>query len=287
MGGSVLLGIAAAAAASTAANCGVILQAAEARRQPSSAALRPSLLLRLARRPRWVAGTALTALCLPLQAAALIVAPITVVQPALALGLIVLLPLSRRMLGERIGQREIAGALAVTFGVALAAAMAPHHTGSDRIGSTGAVVLAVLTGLIALPYARRSGAWRRGDAIAASAGLGYAVAAIAANLFGAAATSGHVLAAVAWAGGIALTSIVATTSEMSALQVRPASQVVPVLIGAETLVPVALAPLVAGEAWGATAAGALGLAAGVVLVLAGGVTLASSPRTTRLLTAEA
>ena len=53
----VLAGMAAAAGAAVCFDGAVILQAQEARRFEPEHALRPSLLVRLARRPRWVVGT--------------------------------------------------------------------------------------------------------------------------------------------------------------------------------------------------------------------------------------
>ena len=78
------VGIAVALVAVFANAFAIVLQAAETRRAPLSDAGRPSLLVRLARRPRWLAGTALLVAAWPLQVLALALAPITVVQPLLA-----------------------------------------------------------------------------------------------------------------------------------------------------------------------------------------------------------
>src|SRR4029077_11559452 len=77
------------------------LQALEARRTPAETALRASLLFRLVRRPMWLLGTAAGLIAWPIQAVALSLASIAIVQPALGLGLIVLLILGARMLHER------------------------------------------------------------------------------------------------------------------------------------------------------------------------------------------
>ena len=83
---SLLLGVTAACAASTMYNLGIALQAIEARVSPPELGMRLSLVAGLLRRPRWLAGTLLTILGWPLQTAALLLAPLTVVQPALAFG---------------------------------------------------------------------------------------------------------------------------------------------------------------------------------------------------------
>src|SRR3954468_5259904 len=69
------------------------LQALEARRTPRSTALRASLIVRLARRPLWLAGTAAGVLAWPMQAAALALGSVALVQPAQGFGLVVLLVL--------------------------------------------------------------------------------------------------------------------------------------------------------------------------------------------------
>ena len=51
-----IIGLAAAAAASVAFNVGIVLQALDAREAPADEGLRLSLLARLLRRKRWVAG---------------------------------------------------------------------------------------------------------------------------------------------------------------------------------------------------------------------------------------
>src|SRR5207302_5188877 len=104
------------------------VQALEARRSPVETALRASLLEGLVRRPLWIAGTAAGLIAWPLQAVALSLASVAIVQPALGLGLIVLLVLGVRLLHERVGLREIAGAVMITAAIAVIGWAAPAHT---------------------------------------------------------------------------------------------------------------------------------------------------------------
>ena len=67
--GTVILGAVLACSASLLYNVGLALQALDAREAPAEESLRPALLLRLVRRPRWLAGTGLNLLGWPLQAA--------------------------------------------------------------------------------------------------------------------------------------------------------------------------------------------------------------------------
>ena len=99
MDGELALGFALALAAACCYETGYALQALEARRAPPERALRPSLVGHLLRRPVWVGGIALALLGWPLQIAALSQAPLTLVQPVLALGLLLLLALGVRVLG--------------------------------------------------------------------------------------------------------------------------------------------------------------------------------------------
>src|SRR5215213_9118997 len=115
---SVVLGVALACLASCLFNAGIALQALEARQVPRDLGLKLSLIGRLVRRPRWLAGTALNALALPTQTAALLLAPLTAVQPADAAGLLLLLFLGSRVLGERVGMRELGAVGAIVAGIA-------------------------------------------------------------------------------------------------------------------------------------------------------------------------
>ena len=79
-----LAGTALAVAAATMFGLGTVLQAEIAATAPAADALRVRLLVRLARSPRWLAGAVVTLVGWALQVAALLLAPVTVVQPALA-----------------------------------------------------------------------------------------------------------------------------------------------------------------------------------------------------------
>src|SRR5665647_1478540 len=101
-----VLGIAAAVGASTLYSLGIALQAMDAKQAPHEEHLRLALAWGLIRRARWLLGTRLSILGWPLQVIALLLAPLVVVQPALAAGLLVLLFRGERMLGERAGKYE-------------------------------------------------------------------------------------------------------------------------------------------------------------------------------------
>src|SRR5215210_6067352 len=124
----VALGFAVAVGAAACYEASYAMQALEARSVGSTHELRASLLVRLARRPRWLAAIALALLGWGLQIAALGLAPLTLVQPTLALGLLLLLYLSHRVLGEPVSRRDVLGVIAITVGVAAIGLSAPERT---------------------------------------------------------------------------------------------------------------------------------------------------------------
>src|SRR5256714_15692299 len=151
----VLLGLAAAAAASVAFNVGVVLQARDARREPAEEGLRLSLLAHLLRRKRWLAGFLLGAVGFGLQVLALALAPFVVVQPVLAAGLLLVLYLGVRMLGERVGRAEIAGVVGVIAGIGLLTWGMPTGTETARSSAAVISVMAAMTLVAVIPFALR------------------------------------------------------------------------------------------------------------------------------------
>ena len=284
----VALGIAAAVGASALYNASIALQALEAREVAAEHSLRPSLLGRLVRNRRWLGATALGLAGWPLEIGALLLAPLTVVQPCLASGLILLLWLGAKKLGERPGRREWVAVAAIVLGVLGVALAAPDRT-TDHAG-VGAIALALV--LIAIPIAapyvlrmrfgdspRQSGV-KIGSAIGTlaviSAGCGYAWTAIASKLLTDELAAGSLLVAVVWLASAGASEGLALLSEMSALQRRAATHVAPVMFAVQVLVPVALAPLIFGESWSSTPLGGAVLMASMAVAVGGTVLLAGS-----------
>jgi drug/metabolite transporter (DMT)-like permease len=233
----------------------------------------PRLLQRLARRPRWLAATALAALGWPLQLAALALAPLTLVQPALASGLIVLLVLGTTVLHEHVGRTEIAGAVAIISGVAVLAFAAPERSTQTAGTAALAATLGVLGAIALLPFAIRDS----GRLSTAAAGAAFACTGVTSKLVSDALAHGAALAVVGWAALTGAVVLAGLRNDMSALQRLPATRVAPAILAIEVIVPVALAPLIFGERWGSEwPAIVLGLA----LVTAGIVPLASASAVT-------
>jgi drug/metabolite transporter (DMT)-like permease len=284
MSASTGAGLVVAAAAAACYETGYAFQALEARGVPTRHALRVSLLGQLVRNARWLGATALSLLGWPLQVLALSLAPLAVVQPTLALGLLLLLFLGARVLGERIGRRELAAVALIVAGIAGLAVAAPER--STITGGTGmTIAIAALAALALAPYAMRA----RGVGLLAVVATGAAdsVAALAAKL-----VAGD-LADSRWAATLLVVAVaagagaLATLSEMSALQRLPATRVAPIVLAFQIAVPVIVVAAVGGEDWGSTPLGGAVLAAGLLAVVAGAVVLAASPPVSTLIAAPA
>jgi drug/metabolite transporter (DMT)-like permease len=278
-------GVAVAVGAAAAYESAYVLQALEARRTDGGARLHAGLLGRLVRRPVWVAGTALSGAGALLQVLALTLAPLTVVQPTLALGLVLLLVLSALVLHERIGRRELAGVGAVVCGVTAVALLAAPGLGSSGDPLGVALLALVLGSTVAIPFVWRA---RLRDArlrvLAAAAGDAWA--AIGLKLVADALDRGAIVVAAIWALSAAAAGFLALTAEMSALQRIAATRVAPVVVSAQVLVPVIAGPLVFDEPWADTIPERIGVGLAVAAVAAGAALLGASPAVADVLVAE-
>jgi drug/metabolite transporter (DMT)-like permease len=268
--------MAAACAASAMYNVAIALQALEARDVPAEHGLRPKLLLQLMRRRRWLAGAALNLLGWPVQTVALLLAPLTVVQPCLAAGLLLLLAIATRVLHEQVGRREILAILAIIVGVVGLGLSAPHRTTNEANADTLAIVLGVIGSLALLPYLVSIVRRATGLPVAISAGLGFAWSSISTKLLSDGLDSGDWGAIIGWAAATGIAAAIATASEMTALQSRGATEVAPLVFVIQLLVPAVLAPVLVHEPWGSTPLGGAVLAVSLLVVAAGSALLASS-----------
>lgn len=255
-------GVLAAAVAAACFDGGLAIQALDARAEPHEHALSPRLLARLVRRKRWVLATALAFAGWPFHLLALGLAPLSLVQPTLALGLVLLLYLGHRVLGERIGRIEILAVGGVVGSVAVLAWAAPeetsHHASATRI-AIGLVPLALVALLpLLLP---RVGVRPPSSVLPFASGAAYAFTGVASKLLVDDFRAGAVDGVVLWAAIIGMLGFAGLLLEMSALQLQPATHVGPNVFVIQVMVPVLLAPLVSGESWANTP-----LSGGVILM---------------------
>jgi hypothetical protein len=274
---SLLIGILLAAGASTLYSVGVAVQALDARETAQRHTLRISLLAHLMRRMRWLAGTGMTVLGWPLQILALGYAPLVVVQPALACGLLVLLAAGDRLLGEPPGRRELISVAAIVAGVAGIAALAPRHTTQHVHGVAVYVVLTLLGAAAFTPFILALIGRQVANLTMIGAGLGFAWSGLVNQFVADAAENGHWLTAITWALGAAVAAVVGLTAEMSALQRRPAILVAPIVFVVQTLVPVLLAPLVLHSSFLDSPLSGVPLLGCLMILLIGATVIARSP----------
>ena len=274
---SLLVGVLLAAGASTLYSLGIAVQALDARETPPQHALRLSLLTQLVRRARWLAGTAMTVAGWPLQILALAFAPLVVVQPALASGLLVLLLAGERLLGEPPGRRELASIAAIVAGVAGIAALAPRHTTHHVHGVSVYIVLSLLGVAAFTPFLLQLAGRTMANVTMVGAGLGFAWSGLVNQFVADAARNGHWGTAASWAVGAAAAALVGLTCEMSALQRRPAILVAPVVFVVQTLIPVLLAPLVVHSSFLDSPLSGVPLLGCLFVLLGGATVIARSP----------
>jgi drug/metabolite transporter (DMT)-like permease len=198
------------------------------------------------------------------------------VQPALAVGLLLLLALGVRMLGERVGRRELLATCAIIAGVAGASIAAPEESSSHADALGLALVLVPLGALAAAPFSLPR---CPPSLMVLGAGCAYAWTSLSAKILADELSSGALLVGLAWLAGIGVAALLGLLAEMSALQRRPAVFVV------QVVVPVAVAPLIGGESWGATPLHGAVIVASLLVVVTGAVALMRSPAVSLLLAA--
>ena len=130
-----------------------VLQQTQAARQDPGAAGGDSFVLQLLRRPLWLLGLLAYVAAYGLQAWAVSLGPVVVIQPLIAAQLVFALVLDSLFTGRKAGTREWLGAIAVTLGLTGfivgtdPSAGDPDSTPTRWLVATGATVLCVLLAL--------------------------------------------------------------------------------------------------------------------------------------------
>lgn len=268
------IGLACGLVASVLFNLGIALQAIEARRTSPEEALRTSLLIDLLRRPRWVVGLLLGGLGVVFEVVAFANAPFIVIEPLLSAGLLVLLAVGVKEMGETPDRRTLLGVLAIIAGTALIAWGAPSHSEQHRGPVTVVVVMGALLAVSLTPFLCRGTRFDTPMHANLGAACGFAATNLATKLLADDLGGGRYVEAVAWAAFALFAGITATISGMTALQRRPATTMVPVSTAVQTFLPVALEPLFLTENWRSAEGEGLLLVAGLVVMVVGTVLVA-------------
>lgn len=265
-----LIGLLAALLASAMFNYGLVLQAFDARGAPREQELSFSLLWTLLHERRWVTGLTLNVLGFPFQILALALAPFVVVLPALSVGLLLLLALGVKVLGEHVGRLEIAGVVAIIAGMGLIAWGAPDQVESVRSVASATIVLAAMVGVALAPLALRGTRFDHATFVVVASGIGFGALGISSKLI-AEDLGDDDLRVVIWLAVTGLIVLVSMVTQMTAFQRRPATTVVPTIFAVQTFVPILLAPLYLDVEWNTMALSGVPLVAGLLSVLAGSV----------------
>lgn len=277
-----LAGLAAAILAAILFNVGIALQAIEARRAPRKLALKVGLLGHLLRRRVWLLGAALGIAGIVPQLIALAYAPFAVVQTALTGGLVLLLFIAVRYLGESVDRTALIGVGLLITGVALVSWGAPEHAEAHR-DLLAPILVVAGTALVGYsPFILRRFGVEHGLLLAIASGVGFAGANIATKLASDAVGSGRWPSAVGWGVALVVLGGGATVTSMSAIQRAAATMVIPVSTAVQTFLPVVLEPLFLREHYGSLATQLLPVAAGVVIAVAGVALVGRDPAVSEL-----
>jgi drug/metabolite transporter (DMT)-like permease len=158
---------------------GTVLQQRAGVSEPSAGA-HSGLVLRMARRPVWVAGIVADGLGFVAQATALSIGRLAVVQPLLVTSVVFAIPLGVRLSGQRVTRGEIIAAALVVIALVgfLSLASPSGGVGEARVRDwlVAALVVAVVCAPLVL-LGRRGPAPRRAALLGTAAGILFALSA--------------------------------------------------------------------------------------------------------------
>jgi drug/metabolite transporter (DMT)-like permease len=284
-GAGVLIGIGASLMAALLLSSGTVLQAIDSRRVSSEHCLQLSLLGRLLRRPMWLLGTVIGYLAFPFELLALHHAPLVLVQPVHALGLLVVLAAGVRFMRERVSAVELAGVAAIIVGLGMVAWGSPVGADTEISDAALAGMSIALTLVSFTPFVigRRCGR----SVLILSAALGFAGANLAVKGFSDHLGTHGYLIALGYLAIAAVGSIVGVLNQMSAFQRHRAVEVVPITFAIPTFLPAVLGLLVLHEHWATAAMAGAPFAAGGFLLAMGTATLGRAGAVTSIASAAA
>lgn len=228
-----------------------VLQQWEAELQPPQRALRPSLVARLATRPRWLLGLGFDGAGYVCQWIALSHGSLVVVQPLLVVSLLVALPVKARLAPYRMRPWDWSGAVLTTAGLGLFLVVsrpAPGYAGAPP--STWVALLcivALVAGALVLLGRGSSPRWRSmafGTAGGLVFGANAALTKTSAHLL----SQGPVTLLCSWEPYVMLVGGAAgMVLSQSAFQAGPLDASLPSLTATDPLVSVVIGALAFGE----------------------------------------
>lgn len=277
---SLPLGLVASLGAAFLLSSGTVLQAIDCRRVPSELGVRLSLLGRLLRRPVWLLGTVIGYLAFPLQLVALHSAPLVLVQPVHACGLLLVLAAGVRLMRERVGAAELLGVASIIVGVGLVAWGSPAGPDSELSDPVLGGVALTLTMLSFTPFVlgRRCGRM----VLLLGAAFGFAGANLAVKGFSDHLGAHGYVIALGYLAIAAVGSIAGVINQMSGFQRYRAVDVVPMTYAIPIFLPMALGAVILNEHWASAAMAGAPFAAGGALLMLGTAAVARASAVTRI-----
>jgi len=270
------IGVPASIGAAMLLSGGTVLQALEARLVEHHHGLKPSMFGRLLVRRRWVLGTIIGYLAFPLQLLALAHAPLVVVQPLHACGLLLLLAAGVRLLSEHVHVPEALGAAAIAAGIAVISWAAPRGTDKPVNQVVFAVVAIGLLAVALIPYLVRRQRGRK--ALTLSAAIAFAAANMATKGISDRIAAHDYAIAFAYLVLAGAGSAIGVLSQMTAFQRHRAVEVVQLTFSIPTFLPALLGLAVLHERWATAVDGGFPFGVGIaVLIIATAVVSRSSP----------
>ncbi len=227
-----------------------VLQHSAASVEPTHHSLRPSLLLRLVTRPRWLLGVAVDLTAYGLQFAALSYGSLVLVQPLLVSGLLFALPLGAVVRHKRMTRSEWIGALAVFTGVTVFLLVASPSKGKPDPSSLAWFLLFVSTlgiaGALVVAAGRHTS--RRTMYLAGATGMFYGLTAALTKSTAHLVSIGVFWTLTQWPPyALIAVALVSLLVGQSAFQSGPLSSSLPVLAVVDPIVSIMIGALAFGE----------------------------------------
>jgi drug/metabolite transporter (DMT)-like permease len=236
------------------------------------------LLLRMARRPVWVAGIACDILGFVAQAAALGLGALAVVQPLLAISVVFALPLGVKLSGQRINRGEVVAAVLVVAALAVFLTIA-NPSGGHSEGPVGDWLLVggacVAISAVLAMLGRRGPAPRRAALLGTAAGILFAMSAALTKAVVDDLNTGVLSVLASWElYALAVVGYVSMTINQLALNTGALAPTVASSTAVDPIASVVIGLTVFRETLHTTSAKAIGTAAALILALVGMTVLA-------------
>lgn len=274
-------GALAAITASVLFSTGLVLQSLEARTIPGEHSLRLSLIKRLLRHRRWVAGCLVMVAGFGFHVVGLLLAPLSIVQPSLTAGLVVLIVAGARHDAEPVHAREMLAVTAVALGIVGVTLTASQRTTLSAGPVRLALTLGPLAAVAIAPYALAVRNSRHGLLVGISATVGagaaYSLTGLTTKLVSDRVAAGDWPGVVLWLAITASSAGLALLDQTTALQRRGVKEVGVVIYVMPVVLPVLLAEAALGEPGPSSPAVAAAFALSIASVCAGAVSLSGTP----------